>query len=175
MNRKPIFDQAISVFEYNDASKGMLLKFKHGDATYLRPQLARWIHSAAQNVLQSADLLVPVPIHFLKRLKRKYNQSELLAQELEKLSGIPHEPRILQKKKRTPQQEGLSKIMRLRNINGSFSVNEKYKNLLEKKNVLLIDDVLTTGATVNECAKVLKKHGAEKVTVLTVARVTLED
>jgi ComF family protein len=174
MNRKPIFDQAISAFEYNEASRGILLKFKHGDATYLCPQLARWIYGASQSVIQNADLLIPVPIHFFKRLKRKYNQSELLAQELEKLSGIPHEPRILQKKKRTLQQEGLSRTIRLQNVKGSFSVNEKYKNLLEKKTVLLIDDVLTTGATANECAKILKKHGAEKVIVLTVARVTLE-
>ncbi|MDR2782119.1 MAG: ComF family protein [Holosporaceae bacterium] len=175
LNNRPNFDQVIAVFEYDDSSRNILLKFKHGDATYLCPQLATWIYRASKDAIQNADLLVPVPIHFFKRLKRKYNQSELLARELEKMSGITYEPRILQKSKRTPQQEGLSKNMRLQNVRGSFSVNEKYESILQQKTVVLVDDVLTTGATANECAKVLKKHGAEKVIVLVVARVTLSD
>jgi ComF family protein len=174
MNKKPCFDQASAAFEYNDSSKNIILKFKHGDATYLCPQLAAWIYSASKDIIPDADLLIPVPVHFFKRLKRKYNQSELLARELEKLSGILYEPRILQKKKHTHRQEGLSKKTRLQNVRGSFCANEKYAHFLRGKNVVLIDDVLTTGATADECAKVLKKHGARKVTVLVVARVALD-
>jgi ComF family protein len=123
--------------------------------------------------MNNADMILPVPIHFMKRIKRKYNQSELLAMELTKLSGIPYEPRILKKIKPTPQQEGLSRGIRLKNVRGSFGADEKYSDLLRGKKIILADDVLTTGATANECAKVLKKYGAAEVTVLTVARVDL--
>ncbi|MDR2158086.1 MAG: ComF family protein [Holosporaceae bacterium] len=171
LRKRPHFDEAVSVMEYDDFSKGMILRFKHGDTTYISRQLATWIYRAAENVIKNADIIIPVPIHFFKRLKRKYNQSELLALELKKLSGISYEPRILRKNKHTPQQEGLSRIMRLKNVNGSFGVNSQYSDLLRGRTVVLVDDVLTTGATVNECSKILKKHGAIKVTVLTVARV----
>jgi ComF family protein len=173
LRKKPHFDKAISVFEYDDFSKDMILKFKHGDMTFMSRQLAAWIYRASENEIKNADIIVPVPIHFFKRLKRKYNQSELLAQELEKISGIPCEPRILQKIKSTPQQEGLSRSTRLKNINGSFGVNPEYSPRLNAKTVVLLDDVLTTGSTAGECSKILKKHGATKVIVLTIARVSL--
>jgi ComF family protein len=169
---KPRFDKAVAAFEYDDFSKGMILKFKHGDTTFFGPQLAAWLYRASVDAIKNADIIVPVPIRFFKRLKRKYNQSELLAQELSKLSGIPYEPRILRKEKSTPQQEGLSRTARLKNVVGSFGIAEKYSGLLKGKVVVLVDDVLTTGATVNECSKILKKRGAEKVIVLTVARVS---
>jgi ComF family protein len=175
MSKKPNFDRTAAAFEYNDASRNIILKFKYRDATYLCPQLAAWVYGAAKDIIPGADLLIPVPIHFFKRLKRKYNQSELLARELEKLSGILYEPRILKKEKNTQRQEGLSKNIRLQNVKSSFCVDKKYADLLQKKHVVLVDDVLTTGATADECAKVLKKHGAEKVTVLVIARVTLDD
>jgi ComF family protein len=149
----------------------MLLKFKHGDATYMARQLAAWIYRAAETEIKKSDIIIPVPIHFLKRIKRKYNQSELLAMELSKLSGVLYEPRILRKIKSTVQQEGLSRKKRLKNVKGSFGVQAAYSHLLEGKKVILADDVMTTGATANECSKVLKKHGATEVTVLTVARV----
>lgn len=172
ISKPPHFDQAISVFEYDDFSKTMILKFKHGDATYMGKLLAVWMHRVAAGL--TADLIIPVPIHFLKRLKRRYNQTELLAMELERLCGVPQEPRILEKEKQTSPQEGLTRSTRLRNIKGSFGVNPGYARLLVGKKVILVDDVLTTGATVNECARILKKHGAEKVMVLTAARVNLD-
>jgi ComF family protein len=104
-------------------------------------------------------------------LKRKYNQSELLAQELSKLTGISNEPRALQKIKNTRQQEGLSARSRRVNVVGSFGIDERHRHLIADKNILLVDDVITTGSTVNECAKVLKMHEARKVIVVTIARV----
>lgn len=169
--KKPYFDKAVSAFEYDDFSKGMILKFKHGDATRVCRQLAAWTYRSAEEAIKNADIIVPVPIRPFKRLKRKHNQSELLARELSELSGISYEPRILRKEKSTQQQEGLSRNARLKNVVGSFGINPEYSDLLRGKNVVLVDDVLTTGATVNECSKVLKKRGAEKVIVLTVARV----
>jgi ComF family protein len=173
IRQKPHFDKAISVFEYDDFSKNIVLKFKHVDATYMSRQLAAWIYRVSKGDLKNSNIIIPVPIHFLKRLKRKYNQSELLAQELSKFSGIVYEPRILQKIKHTSQQEGLSRNIRLKNVRGSFGVAPKYSHLLSRKNVVLIDDVLTTGATANECSKILKKYGAATVVVLTVARVNI--
>jgi ComF family protein len=149
------------------------LKFKHGDATHICRQLVVWLWRVSQDTINGYDIIVPVPIHFLKRLKRKYNQSELLAQKLGIISGIPYEPRILRKEKQTPQQEGLSRNARLKNIRGSFGINLQYVHLLRDKNVILVDDVLTTGATANECSLNLKKHGAKKVIVLTIARVSV--
>ncbi|MDR2723606.1 MAG: ComF family protein [Holosporaceae bacterium] len=173
IKKKPYFDKAISTFEYDDFSKSLVLKFKHGDATYICQQLAVWLYRVSGEVIKNSDIIIPVPIHFFKRLKRKYNQSELLAQRLGKFGGIPYEPRVLRKKKHTQQQEGLSRNARLKNINGSFDVAPKYAHLLHGKTIILVDDVLTTGATANECSKILKRAGAGKVVVLTMARVSL--
>jgi ComF family protein len=131
------------------------------------------MYRTAEQLIKSVDLLVPVPIHFRKLLGRKYNQSELLARGLRDMSGVSYEPMILIKSKPTPQQEGLTRERRGKNIIGSFGVNEKYAHLLSNKNVLLVDDVFTTGSTVNECSRILKKHGASHVSVLTLAKVAL--
>jgi ComF family protein len=173
LKTRPHFDKAISVFNYDDFSKNMILKFKHGDATYMNEKFAHWIFRASENDIRNASIIVPVPMLLSKRLKRKYNQSELLAIELAKLSGIRYEPRILEKTKHTQQQEGLSRAHRLKNVKGSFGVNEDYSGIVCNKIVVLVDDVITTGSTVNECAKVLKKSGADKVIVLTIARVRI--
>ncbi|MDR1560919.1 MAG: ComF family protein, partial [Holosporaceae bacterium] len=165
LKKKPYFDRAVSVFNYDNFSKRLILKFKYEDVTYISKKLANWMYRVSENDIKNADIIVPVPIHFIKRLKRKYNQSELLAMELEKLSNIIYEPRILKKIKRTNQQEGLSREKRLKNVKGSFGIDQNYAEILHSKTVVLVDDVLTTGATVNECAKVLKQAGATKVIV----------
>ena len=130
------------------------------------------MYRVGESALKNSDLIIPVPIHFLKRLKRKYNQTEILANHLSKLSNTEYEPRILRKSKRTKSQEGLSRKQREENIKNSFSINEKFASKLKNKKIALIDDVLTTGSTVNECTRILKKSGAKSVTVITVARVT---
>jgi ComF family protein len=170
---KPHFDQAMAVFEYNDASRNIVLGFKHNDRTYLAKQAAGWLWRSCDQHLHSVDLIIPVPIFFWKRLVRKYNQSELLSLELSKLTKIAYAPDILLKTKNTTQQEGLSGNRRRKNVIGSFGVAEKHQQRLKNKRILLVDDVFTTGSTVDECAKVLKKHGAISVMVITLARVVL--
>lgn len=169
MNKQPFFDQAIAVLEYDDNSKDIILKFKHYDVTYISKQLAIWMNRVAENEIKNSDMIIPVPIHFRKRLFRKYNQSELLAMELSKISGINYEPEILIKKRHTTAQEDLSKKERKKNIVGTFDV--KKNNKLSGKKIILIDDVFTTGSTVNECSKILRKNGAKHIIVLTIARV----
>ena len=171
ISKKPYFDKAISIFVYDDFSKKMILKFKHSDATYFSEMFANWMYRAATLEIESSDLIIPVPIHLLKRFKRKYNQSELLSQKISKISKVAYEPRILKKIKQTSPQEGLSGNQRRKNVIGSFGIDKKYEHLLKDKRILLIDDVFTTGSTVNECSKILKKHSAKEVIVLTLTRV----
>lgn len=171
--KHPYFDTAVSVFSYDNFSKKMILQFKNGDCTYMAWQFAQWMYRVGQGNLIDADMIIPVPISLFKRFRRRYNQAELLAMELSKLSGVTYEPRILRKVKSTLPQEGLSRLSRLKNLAGSFGVSEKYKSLLKDKNVVIVDDVMTTGTTVNECAKILKKYGCRYVSVLTIARVIL--
>lgn len=173
LSKPPNFDKAVSVFVYDDFSKKIVLKFKHSDATYLAEILSKLMFRSAILEIESSDLIIPVPIHFMKRLKQKYNQSELLAQKISKISGVKCEPRILKKIKQTSPQEGLSGIQRRKNVIGSFGIDDTYKYLLKDKRILLIDDVFTTGSTVDECSKILKKHTAKEVIVLTLARVVI--
>ena len=173
LNEKPSFDKAISVFRYDDFSKEIILKFKHFDTTHMLNRLSILMFRAAENDIKNSDLIIPVPIHFLKRIKRKYNQSELLAQNISDISNVKYEPRILEKIKTTRRQEGLSGKKRRKNIIGSFGINKKYEKSIENKNIVLVDDVFTTGSTVNECSKILKKHNAKSVTVVTLAMVVV--
>lgn len=175
MKKTPYFDEAISVFVYDKFSKPMVLQFKNGDCTYMAHQFAVWMYRAAEKRLLDMDMIIPIPISLVKRLKRKYNQSELLAMEIAELSNIEYAPLILNKIKSTKPQEGLSRIARERNLLGSFGVSPKYVSLIKDRNIVLVDDVMTTGATVNECAKVLKKHGARRVIVITIARTTMDE
>lgn len=173
VKEKPFFDKAISVFKYDDFSKELLIKFKHFDTIHMFNRLSALMFKSAEFDIKNSDIIVPIPIHFIKRLKRKYNQSELLAKNISRISNIKYEPRILQKIKITHPQEGLSGRKRRKNIIGSFGVNEKHIKDIENKNIILVDDVFTTGSTVNECSRILKKYRAKSVVVVTIARVVL--
>ena len=151
----------------------MILKFKDGEATLYAPIFAQWLNRIIRDFLREVDFLVPVPISFKRRFKRKYNQTELLCIELQKLSNLHYVPEILKKSKETAMQKSLNKERRRINLRKSFSVNEKIS--VKDKVILLIDDVITTGATANACAELLKKAGASKVYVATVARVILKN
>lgn len=164
---KPKFDKAVSVCVYDEFSKGMILKFKNGDATYLAYQFAAWMYRVAQVEIDSSDIIVPVPIYFWKRMRRKYNQAEELAREISKLSCVEYDPDVLVKTRSTLPQEGLSRAQRLKNLLRAFAVTQDVRG----KKILIVDDVLTTGSTINECAKVLKKAGASEVRAVTIARV----
>ena len=166
------FDKAVSVMLYEGLARHLILKFKDQDATLYVPIFARWLNRIIQDFSQDVDFLVPVPISLTRRFERKYNQTELLCIELQKLSGLNYEPRILEKIRETAPQKSLNREKRLKNLKKTFSVNEKIS--VKNKVVLLIDDVITTGATANACAELLKKSGAAKVYVATLARVILK-
>lgn len=155
---------------YDEASRPLVTNFKFHDRTENAAFLGRWLHAAGHDIWQEGvDAIVPVPLHRARLRQRKYNQSALLCTEVSKITGIPVEYNTLIRHKNTLPQVSCSGSARIRNVKNAFSLNdpEKFKN----KRVVIIDDVMTTGSTLRECATVLLKGGAQSVDALTVARV----
>ncbi len=156
---------------YNDASKRLVLSFKHSDRTHPAKALAAWMARSAQEMMQEADGIVPVPLHRWRLFKRRYNQAALLAHGLGQISAKPVLIDALLRIKPTPIQGHRNRKERFENVRGAFALNPSIKIPIQDKTLILVDDVLTTGATVNECSRVLLKAGAKTVHVLTLARV----
>lgn len=171
--RRPRFERARSVFRYDESSRALILRFKHADRTGGAKTFGRWMARAGAELLTDADLILPVPLHPFRLLKRRYNQSALLGWELAKLSGKPCRVDVLARVRHTKPQGTMGRAGRSRNLKGAFVV--RTPSAIQGKRVLLIDDVLTSGATLSECAKVLLAAGAAAVDVLTLARVVLRD
>jgi ComF family protein len=168
--RPPVFDRARAVFRYDAGSRPMLLSFKHADRTDLAPAFGRWLARAGAELLAEADLVAPVPLHWTRLFARRYNQAALLAQFAAKLAGRPCRPDLLIRRRRTkPQSAG--RAARARNVAGAFQVPPARRGLVEGRRILLVDDVRTTGATLEACARALKAAGADHVDVLTLAMV----
>ena len=169
MWRRPAYDRARAVFRYDAASRGLVLGFKHGDRTYAAPAFARWLARAGAVPLRDTAVIVPVPLHRWRLFRRRYNQSALLAQALGRLTGIEVAPDMLVRRRNTRSQARLDPPARRRNVQGAFALRPAAD--VDGRRVLLIDDVLTTGATVEACARSLRRGGAAAVDVLTLARV----
>jgi ComF family protein len=166
----PVFDRARSVLRYDAGSRSMLLSFKHADRTELAPAFGRWLARVGADLLAEADVVAPVPLHWTRLFARRYNQAALLAQSAAHLSGRPFRPGILVRRRRTaPQSAG--QAARRRNVAGAFAVPPRQRPFVEDRRVLLVDDVRTTGATLEACARALKAAGASGVDVLTLAMV----
>jgi ComF family protein len=168
MAKPPAFDRARSVMRYDEASRAPILALKRADRLDLVPAFARWLERAGYDLIAETDVIVPVPPHRRRLWIRRYNQSALLANELGKLLNRPVSTNALQRTRPTPSQGDMpSAKARRRNVRGAF----KAVTGLHDRTVLLIDDVLTTGATVDACSRTLKRAGAARVFVLTLARV----
>lgn len=165
------FDSARSALKYDDISRDLILGFKHGDQTHAARAFTPWLKAAGKDMLGVADCIVPVPLHRLRLIKRRYNQAAIMAQYLSKETGVPVLVDGLKRVRSTPPQGHMDTKARYRNVRKAFVVNPKRLNTLAGKTVILMDDVYTTGATVNECTKALKKAGVAAVHVLTLARV----
>ncbi|MDW3205178.1 MAG: ComF family protein [Alphaproteobacteria bacterium] len=174
LSSTPCFDRARAAVAYDDRIARLLITFKHGDRTDLAPGLSRWMARVGSELLDSTDLIMPVPLHRRRLLDRRYNQSVLLAKSLASESGKPLSADILIRKRHTPTQGHLSPSARRRNVEGAFRTDPTRKDDIAGRRVLLIDDVMTTGATVNAIARRLKRDGAGAVDVLTFARVVRE-
>jgi ComF family protein len=168
----PDFDRARAILRYDDASKQPVLALKHADRLDLVPAFAKWLDRAGHDLFAATDLVVPVPLHRLRLWKRRYNQSAELARGLCRRTGLAFAPLLLERTKPTPSQGQMpSAAARRQNVAGAFRVPPDRRAALKGRKVLLVDDVLTTGATASACARVLKRAGATSVFVLALARV----
>jgi ComF family protein len=167
----PAYSRARAAVRYDDVARTMVHALKYQDRTDLAPAMGRWMTRAGGELLQDADALVPVPLHWKRGWTRRYNQSGALAQMIGKAANIPVLPDSLLRVRQTEQQVGLSKSERARNVQGAFKVPPEKKSALQGRRVVLVDDVLTSGATVDACARALLRGRAASVDVLVFARV----
>ena len=165
------FDAARAACLYDETSRDPILKLKHADRVDLAPMLARWISRAAVELIEEADAIAPVPLHPLRLLGRRYNQAAEIARPLAAMTGTPYLPDALVRRRATASQGGKSGSGRRRNVAGAFDVPARRRRHVEGLRILLIDDVLTTGATAEGCARALKAAGAARVDLAVVARV----
>ncbi|MDD3447133.1 MAG: ComF family protein [Zavarzinia sp.] len=167
----PRFHRARAVARYGGPMRDLLLRFKHADRLDLAPSLARLMMQAGGDCLAGADFLVPVPLHWRRRLRRRFNQSAELARHLAGQGGPPVLFGVLSRVRATPAQGRLGRLARLRNVARAFAVPEAARARVAGRHLVLIDDVMTTGATADACCRALLAAGAARVDVLTVARV----
>lgn len=164
----PTYNRARSALRYDDGSRGLILAFKHGDRLHGAPAFGEWMRRAGAALLADADLLMPVPLHWTRLLYRRYNQAALLAYAIHRAGGPRVAPDWLIRRRRTPSQGEFGPEGRLRNVRSAFGL-KRGKSVRDLK-VVLVDDVLTTGATLEECARVLKRAEAARVDALALAR-----
>jgi len=173
VRRRPAFARARAVFRYDEASRGLILAFKHADRTDAAPAFARWLARAGAELLAEADLILPVPLHRRRLFSRRYNQAALLALALGRLAQKPVAVDLLRRRRDTPSQGHLRPGERRRNVAGAFALAPGAGQRLEGRRVLLVDDVFTTGATLESCARTLGRGGVAAVDALALARVVL--
>lgn len=167
----PVFTSARSVMAYNDTSRRLILAFKHADRTDSAPAWGDWLARAGADLLAGADFLVPVPLHRRRLMLRRYNQAALMAQALGRKTGLPVLVDALIRTRSTPSQGKMSRTQRERNVAGAFAVRESRQPAVKDARIVLIDDVMTTGATLTACIRPLLRAGAGRVDALTLARV----
>lgn len=169
--RPPAFDHARAACLYDEHSRDLILKLKHADRTDLSRLFARWLGRAAADIIGQADGIAPVPLHRWRLLRRRYNQAAEIARPLARASGVAYWPDVLVRSRDTGSQGGRSASGRRRNVVSAFSVPARWRPRIQGRRILLVDDVLTTGATAESCARALKRAGAARVDVAVIARV----
>jgi ComF family protein len=167
----PAYNRARAAVRYDDIASALVHALKYGDRLDLAPTMGRWMANAGRELIADADALVPVPLHWRRQWARRFNQSALLAEVIAKTSGRPIAYGALKRHKATPQQVGLAKTDRALNVQGAFRVPADGKPEVVGRRLVLVDDVLTSGATVGACARALLRAGAANVDVLVFARV----
>jgi ComF family protein len=167
----PAFDRARAAIRFGDVGREVVHLLKYGDRLDLAIPLAKWMLRAGSELLPEADALVPVPLHWTRLWQRRFNQSAELARRISALSAVPVADDALLRTRATAPQIGLARAERAKNVHGAFAVAAERRARIRGKRLVLVDDVLTTGATANACARILRRAGARAVDVLTLARV----
>jgi len=167
----PAYQRARAAVRYDDVARTLVHSLKYQDRTDLAPAMGRWMARAGQELLAEADVLVPVPLHWRRGWSRRYNQSGALARVISRQSGVKLASEALRRIRPTEQQIGLSRPQRAANVQGAFKVVPERSAEIAGRRVVLIDDVLTSGATTDACARALLRAKAAQVDVLVFARV----
>ena len=171
----PVYARARAVARFEEGPVRRLAhQLKYGDRRDLAGPMGAWMARAGDDLLVEADLLIPVPLHRLRLAARRFNQSALLAHAISRRSGVPVNVDALHRRKATPPQVGLTRSQRAANVQGAFHVAPERALAVEGRAVVLVDDVLTSGATINAAARALLRAGARRVDVLVFARVVVD-
>lgn len=149
-----------------------MLGLKHADRSEIVRPAAKWMFRAARDLIEDEAILTPIPLHWTRLLKRRFNQSAMLTREVARLAALPHIPDLLLRTRNTGSQEGRNQAERFTNMVDAISVPTQKAERIKGKSIILIDDVMTSGATLGAATETLLFSGAEKVSVLTLARVT---
>lgn len=157
---------------YKDNARKLILSFKHGDRIDLARPVATWMHRAAAPLLRPGMLVAPVPLHWMRLLKRRYNQAGLLSASVAKMADLEHIPDLLQRRRSTGSQDDRSREGRFANMSGALTAHPRHATRIEGRHILLVDDVMTSGATLASAAEACIAHGAAEISVLVLARVT---
>ena len=168
---RPLYDRARAALVYDDASRDLVLRFKHADRIDGAATFAGWMGRAGAELVASADIIAPVPLHRWRLVRRRYNQAAVLANAIAALRGKRVVPDLLVRRRATPSQGHLGRSQRRRNVAGAFALHPGRAHSAVGARILLVDDVLTTGATAEACAKALRNAGAKAVDLLVLARV----
>ncbi len=167
----PAYDHARAAVTFDDVARGLVHKLKYADRLDLAAPLARLMLQAGTDLTATAEIIVPVPLHPLRLWRRKFNQAALLARHIGAATGLRVDSTALVRRRRTPSQTALGRAARRANVAGAFAVQQSATHRIEGRRVLLVDDVYTTGATLDVCALALRRAGAAGVDALTFARV----
>ena len=167
----PAYQRARAAVRYDDVARTLVHSLKYQDRTDLAPAMGRWMARAGQELLGEADVLVPVPLHWRRGWSRRYNQSGALARVISRQTGVKLASEALRRVRATEQQIGLSRTQRASNVQGAFKVAPERSADIAGRRVVLVDDVLTSGATTDACARALLRARAAQVDVLVFARV----
>ncbi|WP_262693062.1 ComF family protein [Kordiimonas aquimaris] len=178
MQTPPVYDSANAPVLYDEKGRELVLALKYGGMLSAVPVMARMMSRELDVVSGSGaedeigfDVIMPVPLHWSRLLKRRFNQSQVLARDIGRITGRPVDAYTLKRAKATPSQGTLGREKRFANVSNAFMVPENKQSHIKGKSILLVDDVLTTGATVSACAATLKDAGAQYVHVVVFARV----
>lgn len=167
--------QGRAAMVYSGTGRSLTLALKHGDRPDLAPALAAWLSRASAPLIRPGMIVVPVPIHWRRMLKRKYNQAELLAAHLAALRHLDHLPDVLIRRRNTEGQDHRNVIARFDNVSGAIEVSPRHRRHIEGRAVLLVDDVMTSGATLASCAEALRAAGSGPISVAVLARTVKSD
>ncbi len=167
--RPPPYARARAVAHYEGAMRTLVHSFKFRDRHEVRRLFGTWLTRAGSELIDSAEVIVPVPLSRTRLLQRRFNQAAILANEVSRITSLPVRTGALCRTRRTRQQVGLTRDQRRDNVRGAFLVPARELEGIKDRRVLLIDDVITTGATAEACTKTLFKAGAVTVDVLAIA------